>query len=122
MKKIEYNILTFIIIEAIFTIFFFKMSFIELLLGLIIGILLIIINKKIKKNKILNSIMFLGSITLSYFLLIRIVNFINYNLLSSYSKLIILISFIIISYYLVKNDYHTFIKSCEILSYLFIFF
>jgi ABC-type lipoprotein release transport system permease subunit len=52
MKKIELNILIFIIIEAIFLLYGFKINLINIILGTLLGIILINIFNKIKKNKI----------------------------------------------------------------------
>ena len=121
MNKIEDNILIFILIEAMITLFFFKLSFINIIIGILFGILMIIINKKIKKNYLTKLTIIFGSFLLAIISLIKIVDFIHYNLLPSHSWIIILLSFIMISYYLVKKDFHTFIKTTEIVSYTYFF-
>ena len=49
-NKIEINILVFILIEALFLLFFIKYSFLNIIVGEIIGILLIYIDKKNECN------------------------------------------------------------------------
>ena len=110
-KKIEIDILLFMIIEGIFLLFFFKENLLTILFGIILNI---------KKNKITKLILLMLSIPLCMISLVLIVNFINYNILKDYSLVIIIISFLLISFYLISKKFHTFIKAAEISFYFFI--
>lgn len=118
MKKIEINILMIILTEAVFLHLFFKTNIITIILGIILGFILIYITKKIKKNKITKLILFTISIPLFIFFLYKTILFINYNFLKNYSSIIIGISLLITSIYLGNKNYHTYIKSTEIIIYL----
>lgn len=120
-KKIELNILTFILIEAFFLLFFFKASFLNIILGTILGILLIFITNKIKINKIVSLVILIISIFLTITILHNVTNFITYNLLNNYPTLIITITFSFVSIFLAFKGYHTYIKSLEITFYFFLF-
>ena len=122
MKKIEHSILIFIVIEAIFTLFFIKLNYLEIFLGFTIGILLIIISNLIPKNNFYKLRLFLSSFIMGFYILYKVSNFIKYNLLPSHSIIIIIISLLLVILYLVKKGYHVFIKSVEIASYFFMFF
>ena len=118
MNKIEINILTIILIEAIFLLYFFKMNFLNIIVGTIIGLLLI---KLISKIKINNNIQTILSISLIPFYLLTIyktASFIQNNILKDYSLFIIIVSLLLLSIYLTKKSYHVFIKSTEILFYI----
>ena len=119
MKKIEHSILTFTLIEAIFTLFFFKLNYIEIILGFTLGFILIFISNFIPKNKFFKIRLLISSIIFGIFTLIKISNFINYNLLPNHSLFIISLSFILIGLYLINKGYHTYIKVVEIISYPF---
>lgn len=119
-KKIEIDILFFILIEAMFLLFFFKESILTMILGIILGEILIYFSKKIKKNNITQFILFIITIPLSLITIHKTIYFINYNILKNYPIYVIIIPFLIISLYLVVKNYHTFIKSVEISFYLFI--
>ena len=120
MKKIELNILIFIIVEAIYLLLFFKTSFLNLILGILLGILLIIFTKKAKKNKVIEIFLFIISIPLFILILYKSIQFISDNLLKNYSIIPLYFALILTIFYLVK-DYHTFIKSLEIIFYIIIF-
>ena len=121
MKKIELNILIFILIEAIFTLFFIKLNYIEIILGFTLGIILILISNLIPKNNFFKFRLFLSSLIIGFYALLKISNYIKYSLLPNHSIIIIFISLLIITTYLVKKGYHTFIKTVEITSYVFLF-
>lgn len=120
MKKIEHNILIFILIEAVFTLFFYKLNIIEIIIGCTLGIILILLSNLIPKNTLFKIRLFISSIIIGIYTLIKISNFIKYNILPSHSLIIILICFLLLSVYLVTKGYHTFIKTVEITSYIFI--
>lgn len=117
MKKIELNILLITIFEALYLLFFFKCSFINIILGIILGIILIKLFKNVKKNNIIKILLLIISIPLFILILYNIVVFITYNILKNYSIIPIYLSLIIISFYISK-DYHIFIKVVELLFYL----
>lgn len=121
MKKIEHSILVFILIEAIFTLFFFKLNYLEILLGFTLGIILILLSNLIPKNNFFKLRLFISSFIIGIYVLFKISNFINYNLLPNHPFIIIFISFLLATLYLVKKGYHSFIKAIEITSYFFIF-
>ena len=120
-KKIEINILSFFLIESIINLFFFKESFINLLMGLLIGILLIKLIKSNKKNPITQYILVMISLIFIYLIFLNIIHFINYNILRNYSTFIIGLSFIIITLNLVLRGYHSYIKTVETTSYIILF-
>ena len=117
---IELNILVFMLIESLFLLYGIHFSLINILLGTLIGLLLIIIFSKIKKHNIIKFIILTVTIIISIISIIKVSNFITYNLLKNYSNLLIIISLLTISYFLIKNNYHSFIKSVEIIFYFFI--
>ena len=119
-NKIEINILTYFLIEATILLFFFKESFTNLIIGLLLGIILIKLTNKNKKNKITNIILIILALALLTIILFKTTQFINYNILRNYSPIIIGISFFIISLNVVSKKYHTFIKTTEISSYLYL--
>ena len=121
MKKIEHSILIFILIEALFTLLFFKLNYIELLLGFTLGIIFILISNLIPKNALFKIRIFISSIILSGYFLIKISKYINYNILPNHSIVIIAVSFLLLSLYLIKKGYHAFIKTVEITSYIYFF-
>ncbi len=120
MQKIELNILIFILIEALFLSYGIKITLINLILGTILGIILIMFFSKIKKYRLIKIILLLVSIFLLINSFIDITYFITNNLLYNYSFMVILLSLIITSYLLIKNGYHSFIKSIEIFFYFFL--
>ena len=88
MKKIEHSILIFILIEAIFTLLFFKLTYIEILLGFALGFILIIISNLIPKNTFFKFRLLISSIIIGGYLLIKITYFIkNPSKISSYHVL-----------------------------------
>lgn len=120
MKKIEISILSIILVEALFLLLFFKYSFMNIILGIILGISLVYLTKNIKKNVVTKTILI---ITSGFFYLLfnyQTALFISNNLLKNYSLFLIISSLIIITFYIVKKKYHTFIKTCELLFYLVI--
>ena len=119
-KKIEIDILLFLLLEAFILLFFFKESFLTIILGFILGLVLIILTKNIKKNKYTKIVLFISSIFLGIFTFYKIITFISDNILKDYSILIIVISILSISIYLLFKNYHTFIKTVEISFYFFI--
>lgn len=120
-EKIEINILLFMLIEALFLLFFFKYSLLNIILGSILGILLSIILKKAYSNKVYQFILFITSFFLFITVTYKIANFISLNVLRSYSKIIIGIIITLLSIYLAKRKYHAFIKSVQITSYFYLF-
>ncbi len=119
LKKIEVDILFFMLIEAIFLLFFFHENIITTILGIILGILLIILMPNTKKSKTTKIILFIITIFLCPFTLYLIINFISDNILRNYPLFYILIPFLITSGYLGLKKYHTFIKTVEITFYFF---
>ena len=98
-KKIESNILLFIIIRSIFLLFFFKESLLNIILGSLVGFILIIITKKLKlKNNLLIKIILIIFLLYSSILILeQITNFIEYNILQEYPLFIIgIISFFLL--------------------------
>ena len=120
MKKIELNILIFIIIEALFLIYGIHINILNVILGTILGLLLIIGIPMVKKNSIIKYILLIITIFLLINALINTTLFITSNLLKNYSNIIILLSIIFISYLLIKDNYHNYIKAVEIIFYLLI--
>lgn len=120
MKKIELNILIFILLEALFLLYGTKINIINIILGTILGIILIIIFSKFKKNNIIKTILLIITILLLIISVNNTTSFIINNLLNNYSYFIITLAILIISYLLIKNGYHPYIKSIQIISYFFI--
>ena len=122
-RKIESNILLFIVIRSIFLLFFFKESLLNIILGSLIGFILIkIYNKlKIKNNILMKMILVLVLLISSTFILKDITKFIEYNILKNYSKFILGLSFIVICFLLSYKGYHSYIKSLELSSYIIAF-
>ena len=119
-KKIEIDILLFILLEAICLLFFFKESFLTIIVGFILGIGLILLTKNIKQNKFTKILLFILTIPLIIITFYKIISFINYNILKNYSPLFIIIPFLFITIYLLFKEYHTFIKTVQISFYFFI--
>lgn len=120
-KKIESNILFFIIIQSIFLLFFFKESLLNITLGSIIGFILIKFYDNLKlnnKNFVVKLILIITSLLSSLFILKNITNFIEYNILKDYSRFILGLSFTIICTLLSYKGYHSYIKSLELSSYI----
>ena len=120
-KKIEVDILLFMLIESLFLLFFFDENLSTIIIGIILGIILVSIFKHIKKNSIIKFILFIISLPLSIITIYNTTQFINFNILKGFSIYPIILSFLGISIYLVCKDYHTFIKSVSISFYFFIF-
>ena len=118
MKKIEINILLFILTEGIFLLLFFKTNLISILLGIILGISLIILTKKIKKNNITKRLLQITSIPLVILITHKTIIFISNNILKNYSLILISIPLLIISVIISQKKYHIFIKTIEIVFYL----
>lgn len=121
-NKIEINILVFIIIEAVYLLFFISYDFINIFLGTLFGIILILLSKFFRNKRITNYLLKIISIPIIIISLLKIVYFINNIYLKNYSPIIIGILFIMISVYLINKKYHTFIKTVEIISYFIIVF
>ena len=119
-KKIELNILVFILIEGLYLLFFFKTSLLNIIIGTILGIILILITKNIQNNKITSIFLFIISLLLCINILNKITNFISINILSNYPTLIITITFLLVCIYLAFKGYHTYIKSLEITFYFYL--
>lgn len=119
-KKIESNILLFIIIQSIFLLFFFKESLLNITLGSLLSFLLIKLydKLKLKKNLLVKVILTIVLLLSSFFILKNITNFIEYNILKDYSHFILGLSFIIICFLLSHKGYHSYIKSLELSSYI----
>ena len=120
MKKIEISILSIILVEALFLLLFFKYSFMNIILGIILGISLVYLTKNIKKNVVTKTILIITSGLFYLLFNYQTALFISNNLLKNYSLFLIISSLIIITFYIVKKKYHTFIKTCELLFYLVI--
>lgn len=120
-KKIELNILVFILIEALSLLFFFKESLLNIILGTILGVILILLTKKIKLKKFTLFFIFISTIFLLITSMIQTTNFITYNYLKNYSSFIIMITIFIIAFFLANKGYHTYIKALEISCYFFLF-
>ena len=120
MKKIELNILIFILIEALFLLYGIHINIINLIIGTIIGLILIIIFNRLNKHNIIKYIILIIAIILFINTLYSISSFIINNYLNNYSYFFIIISVLLISYLLVKNNYHSYIRSVEIIFYFFL--
>jgi len=120
IKKIELNIISIILIETFFLFLFFKYSFMNILFGIVFGIITLLLTKNIKKNKFIAIFLIIISIFLYFFLFYKITLFISFNLLKSYSKIIIAIFILGITLYIASKKYHVFIKICEITFYIII--
>lgn len=121
MKKIELNVLTFILIEALYLLYMFKVSIINVVLGTIISIIIIFITKKKKIFFFPKLLFLLISLILTIITICQITHFINYNILKNYPSFIIMLTIFILALYLTNKGYHTYIKSLEITFYFFIF-
>ena len=108
-KKIEMNILILVLIEAFYLLFIFKESLFNILLGTILGLILIVVCKKVSKNKLLAFFLLIISIIFLIISLFRITSFISFNLLRNYSSLIIFISFLILSLYISVFSFYIYI-------------
>ncbi len=120
MKKIELNILIFILIEALFLLYGIKINIINILLGTFLGIILITLFSNFKKNKIMAISLLIITIILYLDSLLKISTFIIDNIINNYSIIFILLSIIIVNYLIIKNNYHSFIKYTELSFYFFI--
>lgn len=122
-KKIESNILLFIIIYSIFLLFFFKLSLLNITLGSILGFILIKIYNKLNiKNSIIIKILLTFILLISStFVLKNITNFLEYNILKDYSKFVLGLSFTVICFLLSYKGYHSYIKALELSSYIILF-
>ena len=118
MKKIEINILTIIIMEAIFLLYFVKINLLSIILGIFIGIMIIKFTKKIKQNNINKKILQILLIPIYTLTIYKIANFIQYNYLKIYPFKIIILSLFILSIFIIKKGYHPFIKTTEIFFYI----
>jgi len=121
-KKIESNILLFILIRSIFLLFFFKDSLLNIILGSLFGFILILIFNKLnfKNNIFIKIILTIFLFLYSIKVLEHITSFIEYNILQEYPLFIIGLSFILISFLLSYRGYHSYIKSLELSSYIII--
>lgn len=119
-EKIELTILVFMLTEAIFLLYGFKINLLNILIGSILGIVLILMFSKLKKNKFIQIIILLISLVLVINTLLQVSSFITDNLLKNYSNIFIIISFFLITFLLAKNNYHSFIRSIEISFYFFL--
>lgn len=119
-KKIEIDILLFILLEAISLLFFFKESFLTIIIGFIFGIILILLTKNIKKNKFTKLILLIISLFLIIITFYKIINFVSYNILKNYSLIAIIIPFLFLEIYLLFKNYHTFIRTLEVSFYFFL--
>ena len=61
-NKIEINILVFIIIEAVYLLFFISYDFINIFLGTLFGIILILLSSFFRNNRITNYLLKIMSI------------------------------------------------------------
>ena len=122
MKKnnIEINLLTIILIETIILLFFFKESFLNIIISWILSLFTIPLINKIKKNKLIDMIIIIITSFILIILLKEITTFITFNLLKNYSNIIIMITIIMISFIITNNGYHPFIKTLEIASYFYL--
>ena len=121
VKKIELNLLIFILLEALFLLFFFKTNLINFILGSILGFIIYTILKRFSSNKIGKIILIIISLFLFFLILYHIIDFISYNILKNYSIWIISFSLIVTIYYLSIKGFHPFIKTLEISMYFVLF-
>ena len=119
-KKIEIDILFFILLEAVYLLFFFKTSILNILIGTLLSLILIYFINKIKNFKLIKFILLLISIIILIITLQKVTNFITFNILKNYSKTIILLTLIFTSFNLANKGYHSYIKSLEISSYFYL--
>ena len=119
-NKIELNILFFIITEGFILLFFPKISFLNIIIGSLISIILIMISKRFDINKFRYLLL---AIVIPFIIIVfyKIIIFIQDIYLNNFSLIIIGFSFLIVSLYLISNGYHTFIKVVEISGYLLLF-
>ena len=120
MKKIEINILSFILIESLILLFFFKENILNIIIGSIIGLILIIILRNIKFNKVIKISLLIISIIIYLSSIYLVSDYIRENILKFYSEIIIIIILIILSIHLSIKGYHTFVKSLQLSSYIYI--
>lgn len=122
-KKIESNILLFIIIRSIFLLFFYKLSLLEIGISSIISVLIIFIVEKleIQKSTLFKILMLLIIFISSIRILSESTSFIEYNILKNYSLITINITFLLICFILAYRGYHSYIKALELSFYLIIF-
>ena len=121
MKKIEINILSFILIESLILLFFFKESTLNIIIGSIIGLILIFLFKNIKFNIITKISLLIISIMISLSSIYLISDYIRENIIKFYPEIIIIIILVILSIHLSIKGYHTFIKSLQLSGYLYLF-
>ncbi len=120
-NKIEINLLFFLLMESVILLFFFKTSLTNLFLGILVGIIAFLFFRKRKTNKLIKIILLLGSVIIIPFVLRNMTSFITSTLLKNYSSLTIIFTLFILSFYLAKKGYHTYIKSLEISCYFYLF-
>ena len=120
MKKIELNILIFLLTEALFLIYGIKINIINIVIGTIIGLIFILLFNKSRKNNIIKYILLIVSFFFFFNTVFNISSFIINNYLNNYSYIFIIISVLLISYLLIKNNYHSYIRSVEIIFYFFL--
>lgn len=121
MKKIEINILSFMLIESLILLFFFKESILNIIIGSIIGLVLIFLLRNIKFNVITKISLLIISVMISLSSIYLISDYIKENIIKFYPEIIIIIILVILSIHLSIKEYHTFIKSLLLSSYLYLF-
>ena len=119
--KIELDILLFMLMEGISLLYFFKFSFLNFIIGSILGIIFIFLMRKLNVNKIVSLFLLIISLFFLFSLTNKINSFISFNILRNYPSLIITISFLLLSFHLANKGFHTYIKSLEITSYFYLF-
>ena len=121
MNKIELKIMNFMLIEALILLFFFKETILNIIIGSIIGLILILLLKNIKFNKIIKIFLLITSIIIYLSSIYLISDYIRENILKFYSEIIIIITLSILTIHLSIKGYHTYIKSLLLSAYLYIF-
>lgn len=122
--RISNSILLFILIKALFLLFYNSLNIVTSIISLILALIFyFIINKmKLYNNKYLMIIIAFILFFLSLYLLNEISLIIKDTFLKNTNILLISLSFIFISLYLAYRDFHTFIKTVELTSYLIILY
>ena len=121
MKKIELNIMNFILIESLILLFFFKENILNITIGSIIAIIFIKILNNIKFNKLLEILLLIISIIIYLSIIYLVSDYIRENILKFYQEIVIIITLFFLSIHLSIKGYHTFIKSLQLSSYLYLF-
>ena len=120
-KKIEIDILFFVLMEAIYLLFLFKFNIINIIISTIIVIIIKPLLKKIIHTSFIKYMLLIIIIILTVIVSFKIINFITFNYLKNYSIYLLFLSLFFITFLLTTKGYHHYIKSLEIASYFIMF-